>query len=406
MKILIVNTVPKNIGDLALVEGAANTLREAIPSAKISFLTTDMAAAQRLSSSNIERDYQSALAQDRGKGNPVRLSLAIIRRIPIHIVRATCYRLVETVFGNRLKKSFALLDESDIVLAAPGGYLHDYYVTEHLIQFYRHVIARNKRLVMLPQSVGPFDRKSLVEDLKHSVDSELVVINARGETSYQLLRKLELKHTTIKKNQDLGFLWRRPWPEKPKREEGHTKTIALCFREWVHGIYSVEEIVKDGVKLVAALAEKNCRVLFLSTCQGDELYDDDSAMAVEIVKALPEELKEKVEVNRQAWTSVDQLMDAYGSCDAYIGMRLHGCLLAMGSGLPAFGLGYEPKTREIYSSVGLEAFQCEFDKGYSAWGGKVISFIENLDENYPIFNKASKKGYEQAREFLSSIQGK
>ncbi len=398
MKILIINTVPKNVGDLALVEGAARCIQENVDAAEISFLTTDIDGISRLSGASVGLDYARAITREDSKASLRRLALALTRRIPSVRTRKALYAGIEKISKERLKNTFQLLEDTDIVLSAPGGYLHDYYVTEHLIQFYRHVIGSGKRLVLLPQSCGPFERESLVRDL-HTIDHENTDIFVRGQKSLSLLTGLGLKNARVTGNQDLGFLWNR------KESQKLTKSgkIALCFREWSHGTQTVEKTVADGVKLVTDITDLNYDVCFISTCQGDPLYDDDSQMGLKIMGALPDKLKNRVEVNQEDWKTVEDCMDALADCDAFIGMRLHGCILAMCVGNPAFGLGYEPKTREIYSSVGIENYQCEFDKGYEVWGEAAKNFVSNIEELRPTFKAAAVEGDAQAEQFLSAI---
>ena len=66
--------------------------------------------------------------------------------------------------------------------------------------------------------------------------------------------------------------------------------------------------------------------------------------------------------------------------DAYIGMRLHGAILAMLGGTPAMAIAYEEKTPGIYASLGLEAFQVDHRHSERHWVACAENFIRRIDE--------------------------
>src|SRR5262249_20115051 len=110
------------------------------------------------------------------------------------------------------------------------------------------------------------------------------------------------------------------------------------------------------------------------TCQGVPGYVDDSTLAVQIVERLPRELRRRCAVRRSR-LDARALIKAFGEFDAFIGMRLHGCLLALLGGTPAMGLSYEEKTREIFGQLGLDDFQISFQREASEWIGCANQFL-------------------------------
>jgi polysaccharide pyruvyl transferase WcaK-like protein len=73
------------------------------------------------------------------------------------------------------------------------------------------------------------------------------------------------------------------------------------------------------------------------------------------------------------------LIAALGSLDAFIGMRLHGCLLAMLGGTPAMGLAYEPKTPEIFGQMEFTGYQLPFTTAASDWIATADKFLASAD---------------------------
>ena len=59
-------------------------------------------------------------------------------------------------------------------------------------------------------------------------------------------------------------------------------------------------------------------------------------------------------------------------------MRLHGAILSMLGGTPAFNLGYEEKTEGIYSAIGLDSFQVNFNQDFDqVIMPRINSFLKN-----------------------------
>jgi SAM-dependent methyltransferase len=112
---------------------------------------------------------------------------------------------------------------------------------------------------------------------------------------------------------------------------------------------------------------------------------DDSLLAARIVEGLPHELRERCRVDRARYKP-RELMRLYGECDAFIGMRLHGCILSMLAGTPALGLGYEQKTREVFRQLDLEPYQVRFESEVDDWlrsTERLLSDVEKIRAALP-----------------------
>ncbi len=162
---------------------------------------------------------------------------------------------------------------------------------------------------------------------------------------------------------------------KPK-SESNARLVGLSFRVWPLGDQVVlqQTIAKAEQLCRHILRDSDKKVLFLSTCQGIPGYVDDSQIALQIRDRLPEDLQARCNIDRARYGPIE-LMKALGQCDAFIGMRLHACILAMLAGVPAMGLGYEDKTEEIFRQMGLESYQIPFTSDAQNWieQGRILS---------------------------------
>jgi len=182
---------------------------------------------------------------------------------------------------------------------------------------------------------------------------------------------------------DVAFLWRSiaPGLYRARDSNSEQKLIGLSFRPWPLGDKkALKETIEKAANLCRYLLEDpNRKLRFLSTCQGIAGYYDDSSVAMQILELLPGSLRARCEVDRSRYRP-EELIKRLGECDAYIGMRLHGCILAMLAGVPAFGLGYEDKTQQIFQQMGLDKYQTRFDGDFNSWISNIQHFLSHTDE--------------------------
>jgi 2-polyprenyl-3-methyl-5-hydroxy-6-metoxy-1,4-benzoquinol methylase len=126
-------------------------------------------------------------------------------------------------------------------------------------------------------------------------------------------------------------------------------------------------------------------------------------MALQIRDRLPESLQARCDIDR-ARHGPEELMKAIGQCDAFIGMRLHACILAMLAGVPAMGLGYEDKTEEIFRQMNLESYQIPFTNDVESWIRKAGYFLANASAIRDQLGKALNERFTAAEENMTAIE--
>ena len=120
MNILISNAVPLNGGDETLLRALIESLKARWPQSNITALCKDLELArQRLPNLPLASDLEFA----------------------------TC---------TFLRQTRDLYRQADIVLSAPGGFLHDFYPIEDRLRGFEVAFALGKPLLLLGQSIGPF----------------------------------------------------------------------------------------------------------------------------------------------------------------------------------------------------------------------------------------------------------
>ena len=344
MNILITNSVPLNGGDEALLRAVIGSLQRRWPNSEISVLCKQWELGQKfLPDLNLAPDLEFAK------------------------------NAAEREQVSRLYR------QADIVLSAPGGFLNDFYGVEDRLRGLEVALSLRKPVVLLAQSIGPFwknrSRQRVCEVLKR-----ISYACVRDQVSKECLLDIGIPASKIVQTTDAAFLWRTLEPDLFQKRVGPIRTIGLSFRVWpLEDSQAFKEVARKAETLCKfLLADQTRNLVFLSTCQGVPGYVDDSLIALEVVKRLAPELQTRCRIDRER-REPQQLIMAMQQFDAFIGMRLHGCLLAMLAGTPALGLGYEQKTEEIFRQLELERYQTPFHKGADEWLRHAKQFLSEIE---------------------------
>jgi polysaccharide pyruvyl transferase WcaK-like protein len=345
MKILITNSVPLNGGDEALLRATVESLTARWPASEITVLCGEVELCRK-------QVPDLRLASD------------------LEHVRS----------DSDWRQVLELYRRADIVLSTPGSFFHDHYAIEDRLRGLEVALDFGKPVVLFAQSVGPFWKPRSLKRVP-PVFNRVSCICVREALSKQHLLDCGVEASRIRETADAAFLWRQLAPELFTPKRGPVKTVGLCFRAWpLQDAAAVQETVAKADRLCRhLLADTGRELVFLSTCQGIPGYVDDSLIALQVVGRLPPELGARCRVDRARYAP-RQLIRALGRCDAFIGMRLHGCILAMLGGTPAMGLGYEPKTEGVFRQLGLEPYQVPFDTAGNSWLRCADRFLADLPE--------------------------
>lgn len=370
MNFLITNSVPLNGGDEALLRALIAALVRRWPNSDITVLCKDMALCRKyLPDLKLASDLEFATTEKSRRSS------------------LECYR------------------KADLVLSAPGGFLHDHYSIEERLRGFEVALRLSKPLILVAQSIGPFWKPESIKRVQQ-VLNRVPCICVRDQISTRYLTQCGVDTSNIRITADVAFLWHQIEPQlfKPKTEST-IRLIGLSFRAWPLGDKTVlqQTIAKAEQLCRYILSDGLKRILFLSTCQGIPGYVDDSQIALQIRDRLPEDLKLRCDIDR-AHHGPTELIHALGQCDAFIGMRLHACILAMLAGVPAMGLGYEEKTEEVFRQMGLQSYQTPFKGDEQSWIGTATDFLKNTGHIRDRLKKALDERCTAAQENIVALE--
>ncbi|PAP79404.1 hypothetical protein B1759_13825 [Rubrivirga sp. SAORIC476] len=366
LRVAVINVTLGNGGDAAIYLGLERALRAALPPCEITiFETQPEVAREAYPAFDIRTGLSSVAWPQIAKGIPAR-ARRILRWLtmrPRLLAAARAWRAGKrdralALAGSEGPDSFRTIAEADLVVSTGGTYfVPAYWLGLRYLEF-DILQALGQPYVLFTQSVGPFDTMPKETLQRIFEGSRLMML--RGEESQASVREIAPATNTVVRAdaafaladaERLAAAKDRVWPETP--------TVAISVRDWPHFVTTDAEegmaryrasVAEAATRLVR---EHGARVRFLSTCQGRPKYRyDDSAVALDIVALLPDDVRAKVDVDRAAHHPAE-VLDAYAEADLVIATRMHAAILALAAGTPVLGIAYEFKTAELLGGLGL-----------------------------------------------------
>lgn len=330
-KVLIENAVPLNNGDAALI----------------------FALGESLENKGMDVTYSTFNFQEVIKKYPEKkwiespLSNKYITKLPV--IKSLYWKLI-------LRKGEAF----DAVIGAPGGYINSYYGFKNklkLMDLYQKMFG--SKTFMFSQSIGPLNKKD--SSILNNYISRFALFYVRDDVSFS--RMVELADGNERENviqtYDAAFLL----PTLPQKENSQSspRKIAVSVRGWGFDDRDTEKYNSIIMNLVRMGMKKGYNITFLSTCQGNNNYVNDSEKAKEIYRLFTSEEQSRIEVDEKDYT-LDELRSELRNYDFVVGTRLHMCILSWLSNVPAFNISYEEKGREVYKYLGLSQYTIDYNE--------------------------------------------
>ncbi|MFN5183925.1 MAG: polysaccharide pyruvyl transferase family protein [Bacteroidota bacterium] len=374
MRILITNSVPLNGGDEALLRALILSLKLKYENPRIHVLCMNLQLCRK---NLTDIDFESDLEFTDKKVNRITRKLREFLQEKLNFTNNS--PLIRLLLNRSERITRKLYDKADIIISSPGGFLHDFYPVDDRLSGFNYAITKGKRVILCGQSIGPFWKKETILKVS-SVFKNLFRIYVRDNTSYENLRSIGFSCDNVIVTTDMAFLWRNLRPDLFKPKKGFLKKIVVNFREWNYENANMDLLFHNAVKLCnLILRDESKEIYFLSTCQGIREYVDDSILAERIVNQIDVNYRKRIQVDKNRY-STEKLISKFGEFDAFIGMRLHGAILAMLGGTISMGLGYEEKTRGIFTQLGFEKYQVDSFSDFEEWEITYRYFLNDFEE--------------------------
>ncbi len=362
-KILVVNVhSSRNAGDAALTLAAVKQLKDNFPGCEVTLAMDDP-----------DSHYGDGVAigslfqwvKERGHWRWGQLAYLL----PATLIPALTYRLTKRSFYALTPRSWRrLLDaysDADLVVSKPGGFLYSSgRGISLLIALYSMWLAWvvGKPVYMFPQSVGPLSRR-WERAATGYVLSKLRLIMAREPISMLQLEQCGISPERCHLLPDTAFAFEgvdAKTAETWLRSQGVNLDVGpllgMTTVNWSaqNALFDRQDAYERGcaAAIRSFIVNSGGRAVLFPQVTGPLASQDDRVSARRVAQKLSD-LGEAVRVIEPP-VHADVLRTAYQYMHVFVGTRMHSNIFAMSCGVPTIAIGYQPKTRGISSSVGME----------------------------------------------------
>jgi colanic acid/amylovoran biosynthesis protein len=395
LNLLLTDSVTCHGGDAAIVLSMVESLRRAFGDPHIRVLAHHVREVRRLYPGLESYSVlQDACGLDvRSKWPRRALKLCRNARVVVNAICARCFGAAPTFLLTKSEREvFSLYREADAVVSVGGGFLTDSYGIALWPRFFGYLTAviLGKPLFFYAQSMGPM-QGLIFRSMYRWLFKRAALIIVRDGRSAEFLRGLGIREDKFVVTADeaiagLGqFDARVPPCDCAMRPQDKRLNIGISVRRWKFPHRSDrEELMAGYIEAVRQLCfhlveGHGAQVTFISTCQGVPGYfADDSELALEIVNALPADVRKSVSVSRHFHHPLD-LLAVMRRFDLFVGTRMHTAIMALLAGVPTVAVAYEHKSVDLFSRLGLGEFVLEMDAGKDVLESTVDSAFANAD---------------------------
>lgn len=310
----------------------------------------------------------------------MRTSLLISR---INVVRQLGYKLL----SDDQKHTCDAIASMDLVIVKGGGFLHSYgkirdaYLMYYFLFDIKLAQRLNKKVVVLPNSIGPL-KNSIARFIVKHVLLKCVFVSTRENVSQKFVsQKLNVNGYL---SPDLGF-YQKASEIDLKNElvslgvDFSKKRVALTLRPYrfdgnknANELY--EKYIMEMTKLIDLLTQNGIQVSLVKHTLGPSAHEDDTIALNEVYERL-EDKASVIVLGNDDW-DCQQLQRVYSYYDFLIGTRFHSVIYALNMKVPCIAIAYGGnKSYGIMKDIGVEQYVVPIEKVTS---GRIFELFEQL----------------------------
>lgn len=313
------------------------------------------------------------------------------------LVLAVLYRFlaIKKLRNKIIEKSNCLraILESDACLDASGGdSFGDTYGLYRLLYVFSYkllVLLLQKKLFLLPQTYGPFEKPIAKVVAKH-IFNKATVIYSRDQAGVEYVRNFLSNRDVGEKVRfapDVAFILD---PNEPAHAEIDSleslrteysvlvgvNVSGLLFNGGYarDNMFSLKIDYRQLINSIVGLLMKERQLLVLLVPHvfaplGDVESDPDACL--QVYNTLREKFKSRL-FPVQGQYDQGEIKYLIGMCDFFIGSRMHSCIAALSQGISTIGLAYSKKFRGVFETVGAEQLVVDMRQ---AKAGEILTTI-------------------------------
>lgn len=266
------------------------------------------------------------------------------------------------------------------------------------------VIFARKKLVVLPQTLGPFNTR-IARFMAKYILQKAEAIYSRDHTSIKESKQLlgdDFNYDKIRFCYDMGFVVESLKPAKIDLDnffeikQKHSKVIGFNISGLLFmGGYTKNNMFKlklDYKKLVykiidLLIRDKNSTILLIPHVFGDLHHEEsDSNVCEKIYNELKPVYSNKIFCVHGIYNH-NEIKYIIGMCDIFIGSRMHACIGAISQYIPTVAVAYSKKFFGVMQSLGLESCVADLRQLEQ---GDIVELINNIFNNQGLISAKLK----------------
>ena len=302
----------------------------------------------------------------------------------------------ENYITRKLKESDLILDISE------GDSFSDIYGLERFIQ---HSLIKlisinlNKKLVIMPQTLGPF-KKSIVKKIARKILNNADFVFVRDEVSKKVaIEELKVNREIIF-SPDMAFYMNPDYRVNIESfvENNHSVKIGINVSALLYnGGYNGKNMFNLRVnykRLIDSLIKElslisNVEIILIPHVMVKDIEVEDD---FRVCKKIASDLNSKLNINIKTidkYYREDEIKAIISGCDYFIGSRMHACIGAISTCVPTSPIAYSRKFIGIWDNIGLG--YCVTDPRKQNEDEIINSIITNFNGRMKIKDKLSKE---------------
>lgn len=380
MKFMIVNAFGRsNRGDSVLLDECIHEIRAKFPDAEISGAVFEGIEAARAVHPTVAWSERIGNAPGGGGGR--------IRAL-IYLFAAwfsAWLPFLGRLLPEKQRQTLDAIRGSDVVISAPGGYIHDTNFAYFIALLHIHLgTIMGKTVILAPQSVGPIERPFSRAVARH-VLGKVPFLCARESYSWDFLAlDLKLPEKNVYRTGDSAF-WNTHVEDNPALIDGVFESLGVSVDKPIFGMTVVKWSFPKS-KTSAADLDRYTDAVARAADHMAETY----GLQPVIFNQVSEDLPASLDVQRKAKCTVivdqtsrepDILRAMIARSKVFLGTRFHSCIFSMMAGRPTFAIAYLPKTEYIMNDLKLSHRHTPIDAiDYDYLIKRISEDYENLSQ--------------------------
>lgn len=293
------------------------------------------------------------------------------------------------------KQTLQEFKDADAIYVKGGGFIHSYgehtdiYLIYYLLYQIRLALRYDKKIYILPNSIGPL-RNKMAKRIVKKILKRCSLVTLRENISLDTVESLGVR---AKIYPDLGFYLKPADVDftnylTSKGVKLDKENVIITLRPYRFAGHSNPTLYydayrKSAVNVIEHLCHKGYGVTLFAHTLGPSAHEDDRIAIEEVFGSLSEDIKSNVAFIEDIELNCRDVEKIYSYYDYMIGTRFHSVIFSLNVNTPAIAIAYGGnKGKGIMEDIGNAAFTIDIDKLNESSLVKLFDKLENSKNEY------------------------